>query len=119
MKSLTKLGALADRLELKLSLAQQQEHDYTLVDSIRKALGPAITSEVSNILNNRAVSSIPIRVKYNKPTATFVVSAMGSDAAVVNKEVSDLLNKKYSAKMAQMLAKAQEPSFEFGFLTVE
>lgn len=117
MKALIKLAELADRIEIKL--AQTQEHDYTLVDSIRKAIGPAITAEVGNILNNSAVSSIPIRVNYNKPNASFVVSSTGSDADKVNKEVAALLNSKYSKKVSQMLGQAGEPTFEFGLLTVE
>lgn len=98
--------------------AQKVDSDYALIDSIRKALGPAITQEVGAILNSRAVSSIEIRVNWTKPKATFVVNAVGSDKDSVAQEVVSLLNKKYAAKVAAMLAKVPE-SFEFGLLTVQ
>jgi len=119
MKALKKIAELAAKFESKMSFAQTQEADYTLVDSIRKALGPAITADVGNILNTRAVSSIPIRVSYNKPKASFMVSSTGSDAEAVNKEVAALLDKKYSAKVSAMLGKSKSTNFEFGLLTVE
>ena len=102
-----------------VSEGQTVNADYALVDNIRKVYGPRITADVSAILNSKAVSSIPIRVSYARPKVTFLVDARGQDSEEVNKLVTDLLNKKYAAGIAAMLAKASESNFEFGLLTVE
>ncbi len=100
-------------------LAQDVSADYSLVDSIRRNLGDKITQDAGQFLNSKAVSSIPIRIDWKKPTAAFVVDSTGTDKATVDSELKALLDKKYSKMVAGMLMKAQSPAFQFGLLTVE
>lgn len=109
------LGA-AEYFEKK---AEEISTDYSLIDSIRKTIGPKITQDAGTFLNTKAVSSIPVRLEYNKPKAEFTIDATGQDAGVVNQELKILLDKKYGPAVARMLAKAKEPTFGFNLLTVE
>jgi len=109
----------SDNFYRLVSRGQSTDYDNSLVDSVRKTYGPRITQDAGQFLNSKAVSSIPIRVKYARPAVNFIVTAVGQDAEIVNKELGDLLNKKYAAGVAGILAKAKESNFEFGLLTVE
>lgn len=94
-------------------------YDYSLVDALRKQLGQSITNDAGQFLNNNAVSSIPIKINYSKPQASFQVDATGSDAPKVNTQLKSLLDKKYGPAASRILSRSKEPSFSFNLLTVE
>jgi hypothetical protein len=115
MIDLKKLYAAAEIFEKR---AQQISSNTSLVDNLRKNLGGKITQDLAKFLNTRAVSSIPVRIQWNKPQASFVVDAMGSEGAAVSAEAKALLDKKYGPMVSRMLAR-EPANFEFGLLTVE
>lgn len=102
-----------------LKAAQSVDSDYTLIDGLRKSVGPKITEEAGNFLNNKAVSSIPIRISWNKPKAEFIIQSVGKDAAEVDAALKKILDAKFSGAVSGVLRKAKENSFEFNLLTVE
>jgi hypothetical protein len=102
-----------------LKAAQSVDADYSLIDGLRKSIGPKITEEAGNFLNNKAVSSIPVRISWNKPKAEFVVESVGKDSAEVNAALKKILDAKFSGSVSAILRKAKENSFSFNLLTVE
>lgn len=123
MSNLTKLSVQLKKIVDEFYKASQQmttSVDTSLVDGIKKShVGQGILTDASTMLNNKAVSSITVKVLFNRPSASFEVNSMGSDSEQVDKDLTALLNQKYSKSVAPMLARAKADSFGFNLFTVQ
>lgn len=101
--------------------AQSIDIQTSLVDKIKSTVGKSVMGVASQFLNNKAVSSIPIRINFARPKAEFVIDATGADAASVNSELKSILDQKFSGKVSQIITSLDKstPSFNFGLFTVE
>lgn len=116
---ITKIEMAARKFE---KFAQETTVDTSFTDSIRKSFGPLAFKEAEIMLNEKAVSSIPIRIAVANNKASFVVQSTGMDSAEVDAQLSHILNQKYSSQLSRAINKAfggKSQNFDFGLITVE
>lgn len=117
-------GKLSHAIEQFCKYAQTFSTDTGLPDTIKQMFGKAITQDVSQFLNTKAVSSIPVSISFDRsahPAAQFQVDATGADAMEVNKSLKTLLDQKYGGKVGQLIASKEHSanSFQFNLFTIE
>lgn len=115
---------LTQAIEQFYKMAQTFSTNTDLPDTIKQMYGKAITQDVAQFLNTKAVSSIPVSINFDRaahPAAQFVIDAMGADSAIVNDALKKLLDQKYGAKVGQLIALRDKstPAFAFNLFTVE
>lgn len=102
--------------------AQEQVVDMSFTDSIRKTYAPLAFKDAEKMLNEKNVSSIPIRIVFNDNKASFLVQSTGADSAEVDSSLTNLFNQKYGPAITKSITKAlggKSQTFNFGLTTVE
>lgn len=115
------LVKVADSFYNKIAQLPDISQDTSLVDTIKKIVGPKILADAEQVLNTKAISSIPIAINYNKPQAIFEIYSVGNDADEVNQSLKNLLDKKYGPTISKIISSKDKntQSFRFNLFTVE